>query len=130
MTPIICVGETWRSARPVRPRPRSSTGDLGARRLHAQQVGSWSSRYEPDLGHRYRPHGDGGRRAGRDRTIRATVARLSGAGAAEVRIQYGGRRRPTSQSLWRAGHRRASLRRQLDPEEFARIVQFPKHARP
>jgi len=62
------------------------------------------------------------------------VAELGGAdAAAEVRIQYGGSVKAANiAELMAEPDIDGALvgGASLDPEEFARIVQFPKHARP
>jgi triosephosphate isomerase len=135
MTPIICVGETLEER---------EAGQTEAKVLHQvasalagrtpEQVGSLVIAYEPIWA-----IGTGRTATAADAqavigTIRAKVAELGGPDAAsDVRIQYGG-------SVKAANIAELMAERDidgalvggasLDPEEFARIVQFPKHAKP
>jgi triosephosphate isomerase len=134
MTPIICVGETLEER---------EAGQTEAKVLHQvasalagrkpEQVGSLVIAYEPIWA-----IGTGRTATAADAqavigTIRATVAELSGPdAAAEVRIQYGGSVKAANiAELMAEADIDGALvgGASLDPEEFARIVQFPKHAR-
>ena len=130
MTPILCVRRDARGARGGRDRgqgrpARSAPGWPGVTRRAGRRAGH---RLRADLGHRHRPH----RHAPTTprpsaRSSAAVVADVAGAEAAgAVRIQYGGSVKPQRRRAdGPARHRRRpGGRGSLDPDDFARIVQY------
>ena len=132
MTPIVCVGETLeeREAGSTEAKVLGQVQSALAGRK-ADQVAGMVVAYEPIWA-----IGTGRTATAADAqavigVIRATVAELSGANAAaSVRIQYGGSVKASNiAELMAEPDIDGALvgGASLDPEEFARIVQYPRH---
>ena len=132
MTPIVCVGETLeeREAGSTEAKVLGQVQSALAGRK-ADQVAGMVVAYEPIWA-----IGTGRTATAADAqavigAIRAAVAELSGANAAaSVRIQYGGSVKASNiAELMAEPDVDGALvgGASLDPEEFARIVQYPRH---
>ena len=132
MTPIVCVGETLeeREAGATEAKVLGQVQSALAGRK-ADQVAGMVVAYEPIWA-----IGTGRTATAADAqavigAIRAAVAELSGANAAaSVRIQYGGSVKASNiAELMAEPDIDGALvgGASLDPEEFARIVQYPRH---
>ena len=132
MTPIVCVGETLeeREAGSTEAKVLGQVQSALAGRK-ADQVAGMVVAYEPIWA-----IGTGRTATAADAqavigAIRAAVAELSGANAAaSVRIQYGGSVKASNiAELMAEPDIDGALvgGASLDPEEFARIVQYPRH---
>jgi triosephosphate isomerase len=132
MTPIVCVGETLeeREAGSTEAKVLGQVQSALAGRK-ADEVAGMVVAYEPIWA-----IGTGRTATAADAqavigVIRATVAELSGAkAAASVRIQYGGSVKASNiAELMAEPDVDGALvgGASLDPEEFARIVQYPRH---
>ena len=134
MTPIVCVGETLeeREAGATEAKVLGQVQSALAGRK-AEQVAGMVVAYEPIWA-----IGTGRTATAADAqavigAIRAAVAELSGANAAaSVRIQYGGSVKASNiAELMAEPDIDGALvgGASLDPEEFARIVQYPRHGK-
>ncbi len=134
MTPILCVGETL-IEREAGETEAKVVGQVraGLAGLSAEQVGGMVIAYEPIWA-----IGTGRTATAADAqavigTIRATVAELAGAEAARtVRLQYGGSVKAVNIAELMAEPDIDGVLvggASLDPEEFARIVQYRTHPR-
>ena len=130
MTPILCVGETL-DEREAGATEAKVLGQIEAdlAGVSNEQVGAHGHRLRADLGHRHRSHRHGRRRAGHVRRPSAQRWR-SGVGAdaaASLRVQYGGSVKASNiAELMAQDDIDGALvgGASLDPDEFARIVQY------
>ncbi len=132
MTPILCVGETLEE-REAGGTDEKVTGQVraGLEGVTPEQIGAMVIAYEPIWA-----IGTGRTATTEDAqtvcaSIRATVAELAGAeAAASVRIQYGGSvKASNAPELMAQPDIDGALvgGASLDPDEFAKIVQFRQH---
>ena len=130
MTPIVCVGETL-DEREAGDTEAKVLGQVAAA-LAGRAAGDGrrdGDRLRADLGDRHRPHGDRRRRPGGVRGDPRPRSRelTDEATAAAVRIQYGGSVKASNiAELMAQPDIDGALvgGASLDPDEFARIVQF------
>lgn len=132
MTPIVCVGETLTEREAGETEAKVERQVVAALAgLSADQVGSMVIAYEPIWAIGTGKTASAADAQGVCALVRAAVAGKSGAQAAEaIRIQYGGSVKPTNAAeLMSQKDIDGALvgGASLEPEDFARVVQFRLH---